>query len=139
MGASIDWGPNFWGYEVKQAIYWGSLSTTLGWIGWGIAVAHSAPRWGITRRLASGGRMALTNYLMHSVLCTLIFFGHGLGQFERMDRVELLGVVLGICAFQLIASPVWLKFFRFGPVEWPWRMATYWKWQPMLVRRDATS
>ena len=62
--------------------------------------------------------MALTNYLMQSVICTAIFYGHGLGLFGRVDRAGQLAFVVGIWAFQLIASSVWLRYFTVGPVEW---------------------
>lgn len=89
--------------------------------------------------LAAVGRMALTNYLMQTIICNFIFLGFGLGMFGKMDRWELYGVVLGIWVVQLLFSPVWLKFFRFGPAEWLWRSLTYWKLQPILATRDTTS
>ncbi len=85
----------------------------------------------LTRRLAAVGRMALTNYLMHTILCTTFFYGYGLGYFARFDRQRLWLVVLAIWAFQLIVSPWWLARFRYGPAEWLWRTLTYWKVQPI--------
>jgi uncharacterized protein len=76
--------------------------------------------------------MALTNYLMQSVVCTLIFYGHGLGFFGAVSRTGQLGVVLGVWVLQLVVSPIWLGRFKFGPMEWLWRSLTYWKAQPML-------
>ncbi|MCP4570660.1 MAG: DUF418 domain-containing protein [FCB group bacterium] len=84
-------------------------------------------------RLAAVGRMALTNYLMHSIVMTTIFYGYGLGQFNRFSRFELLGFVFSMWALQLYLSPWWLKRFRFGPVEWLWRTVTYRKFQPMRL------
>ena len=85
------------------------------------------------KALAAVGRMALTNYIGQSVICAYLFYGHGLGWFGQFERVELLGVVAGVWIFQIIFSLVWLRFFRFGPLEWAWRSATYMKLQPMLV------
>ncbi len=79
--------------------------------------------------LAAVGRMALTNYLMQTVICTLIFYGHGFGLYGRLDRVEQLGVVLAIWVLQLVVSPWWMKRFRIGPAEWFWRSASYLKLQ----------
>ena len=67
------------------------------------------------------GRMALTNYLMQSVLCTLFFNGYGLGMYGRMGLAEALPVMAVICLLELAWSPLWLRCFRMGPVEWLWR------------------
>ncbi len=79
--------------------------------------------------LAAVGRMALTNYIMHSVICAFVFTGIGFSLFGKLQRYELYYVVLAIWVFQLIASPIWLKYFRFGPLEWLWRSLTYKKTQ----------
>jgi uncharacterized protein len=81
--------------------------------------------------LASVGRMALTNYMMHSVICMFLFYGFGFGLFGELQRYELYYVVAAIWGFQLIYSPIWLYYFRFGPLEWLWRSLTYRKWQSM--------
>ena len=78
-------------------------------------------------RLAGVGRMALTNYLMHSLFGLLIFSGAGLGLIGALSFAELYLVVLLIWVFQLVLSPWWLKRFYFGPVEWLWRWLTYLK------------
>ena len=85
----------------------------------------------LTMGLAAVGRMALTNYVMHSVICAFIFYGFGFGLFGQLARSELLYVVFGIWIFQLIVSPIWLRHYRFGPLEWLWRSLTYWKRQPL--------
>jgi len=91
---------------------------------------------GLFRRLEAVGQMAFTNYITHSVVCTLFFFGYGLNFYGEFEYYQIYYVVLVIWAFQLIVSPIWLKHFRFGPLEWLWRSLTYWKLQPM--RREAT-
>ena len=75
--------------------------------------------------LQAVGRMAFTNYILETVLCTAIFYGHGLGLFGRIDRVGQLVIVLGIWAPLLVTSSLWLRAFRFGPLEWLWRTLTY--------------
>lgn len=92
-----------------------------------------ALRW-ITRPLAAVGQMALTNYIMHSVIVMFLFGGFGFGMFGRLARHELYYVVGGIWAFQLVASPLWLRYFQFGPLEWLWRSLTYKRMQPMVRR-----
>ena len=77
------------------------------------------------RLLSSPGRMACTNYLGQSVIGVLLFYGIGLG---LGNRVGLLGtelIALGVYGFQIAFSTLWMKHFRFGPVEWVWRMLTY--------------
>jgi uncharacterized protein len=84
------------------------------------------------RALGSVGQMALTNYLMHSLITAVLFQGWGLGLAGRLDYAEQLGVVVAIWAFQLVLSPIWLARHRFGPMEWVWRSLTYRTRQPML-------
>lgn len=81
--------------------------------------------------LASVGRMALTNYLLTSIVCTFVFDGWGLGLFARYERHQLIWFVLGMWAINLTLSPLWLRYFRFGPAEWGWRSLTYWQRQPV--------
>ncbi len=82
------------------------------------------------RHLGAVGRMALTNYLLQTILCVLIFYGYGLGLFGHVGRAGQWLVVLAVWAFQLVASPWWLERFRFGPFEWLWRSMTYLRLQP---------
>lgn len=84
--------------------------------------------------LAPVGRMALTNYLLQSIVCTLIFYSYGLGLFGRVPPLAGVGIVLILFSLQIVFSAWWLQRFRFGPVEWLWRTLTYGKAQPM--RRD---
>ncbi|MBS0262606.1 MAG: DUF418 domain-containing protein [Planctomycetes bacterium] len=86
---------------------------------------------GLFARLEAVGRMAFTNYIMHSVICTLFFFGYGLNYFAEFQYYQIYFVVLAIWILQLVVSPIWLRYFRFGPLEWLWRSLTYWKRQPM--------
>ena len=83
------------------------------------------------RVLAAVGQMALTNYLMQTIICTTIFYGHGFGRFGHFERTEQILTVLGVWVVQLIWSPIWMRRFRFGPFEWLWRSLTYLKPQPM--------
>jgi uncharacterized protein len=91
---------------------------------------------GLTDRLAAVGQMAFTNYILQSVTGATIFYGYGFGLFGKLERYQVYYVVLGCWLFALIASPMWLRHFRFGPLEWCWRSLTYWKRQPMRIRRE---
>ncbi|WP_462254618.1 DUF418 domain-containing protein [Ferruginibacter sp.] len=77
------------------------------------------------------GQMAFTNYLMQSLLCGLFFYGVGFGMFGKLQRYEIYYVVAATWLLQIIWSHIWLRYFRFGPLEWLWRSLTYWKRQPM--------
>lgn len=77
------------------------------------------------------GQMAFTNYLTQSLICGIIFYGIGFGMYGKLQRYEVYIVVGSIWVLQIIWSHIWLKFFRFGPLEWCWRSLTYWKKQPM--------
>ncbi len=85
---------------------------------------------GLFKRLEAVGQMAFTNYISHSVICTLFFFGYGLNYYAELDYYQIYFVVFAIWILQLIISPIWLKYFYFGPLEWVWRSLTYWKVQP---------
>jgi len=82
-------------------------------------------------QIALTGRMALSNYLLQSLVCTTIFYGYGLGLFGSVGRAAGLGVAVVIYLAQLAFTGWWLKHFRFGPMEWMWRSLTYGKRQPM--------
>ena len=118
----------------SQYNYWASILVSLGWVGLVmLACKHGVLRT-LTSRLAAVGRTAFTNYLAQSLICTTIFYGHGLGLFGRVDRVVQALIVIGIWVLQLAVSPWWLARFRFGPFEWAWRSLTYGKLQPMRRR-----
>ena len=86
-------------------------------------------RW--LRPLAPLGRMALTNYLLQSLIATLLFYGYGLGLARRVSPSLALLMVLTILAGQLLISSWWLRRYRFGPVEWLWRALTYRRREPL--------
>lgn len=114
--------------------YYGSLFVAMGWISVIMLLCKSNLLHWLKASLGAVGRMAFTNYIMHTVVATTIFNGRsglGLGYFNEFDRGQLLIVVVSIFIFQMIASPIWLRYYRFGPLEWLWRCLTYWKLQPM--------
>lgn len=88
----------------------------------------------LMKSLAAVGQMAFTNYLVQSIICTLFFYGYGLGYYNKLSFHQLYYVVGAVWIFQLITSPIWLKYYRFGPFEWAWRSLTYWKKQPMRIK-----
>jgi len=88
----------------------------------------------LMKALANVGQMAFSNYLMQSIICTLFFYGYGLGYYNKLRFYQLYYVVVSVWIFQLIFSSIWLRYFRFGPFEWVWRSLTYWKKQPMKLK-----
>ena len=76
---------------------------------------------------ANVGRMALTNYIMQTVLCSFYFFGFGLGHYGDYDAKGLLLFVVCIWIIQITYSTIYLRFFKMGPLEWLWKRLTYGK------------
>lgn len=81
------------------------------------------------------GRMALTNYLMHSFVCVTLSYGFGFGLWWRTGAARAMVIALVIIAVQIPLSAWWLSRFRYGPVEWIWRRLTYQR--PLELRRAA--
>ncbi|HBS29508.1 MAG TPA: hypothetical protein DEB06_08690 [Phycisphaerales bacterium] len=117
--------------------YAGSVGVALGHIAVVMLVWRSGALRTVVAMLASAGRMALTNYLMQSMIFCLVFLGWGFGLWGRVDRAGQWGMVFAVWALQLALSVWWLRRFRFGPAEWAWRSLTYWRVQPM--RRGASA
>jgi len=91
-----------------------------------------SPGWGKRLQvLAPVGQMALTNYLTQSMVCTLIFYGYGLGLFGKMGGAMGIGLTIVIYMIQISFSHWWMKRFKYGPAEWLWRSLSYGKPQPM--------
>ena len=80
------------------------------------------------------GQMALTNYLMQSVICCLIFMSYGGGWYGQVGPIKLMGIATTIYLGQALFSHWWLKRYQFGPMEWLWRTLTYRRAQPMKLK-----
>lgn len=98
-------------------------------VGYLSALALLCLRIGPIRPLAAVGRMALTGYLLQSLLALVVFAGFDL--YDRLTPAEGMVVVVGIWAVLLVICPLWMRHFRFGPVEWLWRTLTYGRRQPL--------
>lgn len=84
--------------------------------------------------MAPVGKMAFTNYIMHSLIGNFVFLSPGLGLMGKVGPVYFTLFGIAVFVIQIILSTVWLKYFNYGPVEWLWRSATYKKWQPFRKR-----
>lgn len=111
-------------------------------IGYGSLIVWIAQFEGTRRILApfaAVGRMAFTNYILHSVIFGFIFFGYGFGLFGQMGAASALLLVAVVYSLQAFFSTLWLSRFRFGPLEWLWRSVTYNRSQPMRIDRPLDS
>lgn len=105
-----------------------------------LAVAHAAlaillikafASSGFVERLQATGQAAFTNYLGTSIIMTTIFYGHGFGLFGEVSRADVYLFVLGAWAIMLVWSPLWMKHYHHGPLEWLWRCLTQERFTPL--------
>ena len=116
---------------------YGSIPVVFGHIGAVMLICQAGAIPWLTSRLAAAGRMALSNYLMCSIVCTTLFYGYGFDLFGTIHRPMLYVMVLMLWFAMLMLSPIWLSVFRFGPAKWIWRSLTYWKPQPVWAKAVA--
>ncbi|MDV3457584.1 DUF418 domain-containing protein [Sphingomonas sp. HF-S4] len=100
-----------------------------GWIC--VILLLARPGGALTDRLSAAGRMAFTNYLLTSLVCTTLFYGYGLGWYGHLSRWQLYLVVAALWTAMLLWSKPWLARFRFGPFEWLWRSLARGRLQPL--------
>jgi uncharacterized protein len=131
-----DWSIYFSFFYGIQFNYWGSLFIGMAYIGVIMLICKTVCFKNIIKPLSAVGRMALTNYILQTLICTTIFNGHGFGLFGEIPRYGQILLVFGIWIIQLIISPIWLSYFRFGPLEWFWRSLTYGRFQPMRLHHQ---
>lgn len=104
---------------------WLSIPIAIGWTTIGILLVKLDGFLFLKSALQAVGRAAFTNYIMQTIICTTLFYGHGFGLYGRLDRMHLIFVVSAICIAQVICSTIWLRYFAFGPIEWLLRCVTY--------------
>ncbi len=105
--------------------YIGSVFVALAYVGIVMLISKAKSLYFFKMRMQAVGRMAFTNYIGTSVICTAIFYGHGLGLYGQFDRLEQWGVILLVWTLILIVSPLILTKFKQGPLEFLWRKLTY--------------
>lgn len=128
------------GWEMATSLFLGAEFNelaapfiALAWICGMLLVLRRGGLGWIMARLRTIGRTALSCYLLTSILCTAVFYGHGLGLFGRLSRPEQLIVVVLVWMALIAFASVWLRYFRMGPVEWAWRWAASGQ-RPLLLR-----
>jgi uncharacterized protein len=130
-------------FDIVATTFWnapyqiGRVSVALAHASVLILVVKAARMKWLTDRLAAVGQMAFSNYISHSIIYALVFYAPGLRMMGQLQRYQLYYVVLAMWIVSLAVSPVWLRYFRFGPLEWCWRSLTYWQRQPMRRRLDS--
>jgi uncharacterized protein len=130
-------------FDIVATFFWnapyqiGRVAVALGHASLLILIVKGGWLQSLSDRLAAAGQMAFSNYILHSMIYALVFYAPGLRLFGQLQRYQLYYVVLGMWIVSLLVSPIWIRHFRFGPLEWCWRSLTYWKRQPMRRRSDA--
>ena len=119
----------------QELRYWGDFLVALGWVAFVMLLCQRG--WHL-RPVATVGH-GPHNYLLQSLICTTIFYGHGLGLFGQVERAGQLAIVLAVWAFQLVASSAWLGYFALGPVEWMLRWVIYGRRPTFLRHRPPSS
>lgn len=127
-----NWSIEYSMFLGSQFNYWGSLGMALAYISGIILICKNGWCESFTSRLAAIGRMALSNYLFQSLICTSIFYGFGLGMFGQVERAYQIIIIMAIWMIQLLLSPIWFKYFKYGPVERLWRSLTDFKIQSII-------
>lgn len=121
------------GWQLSQMLLnLGNLPTCLAYLSIVVLMLHSNSVFSKIKVLAPFGRMALTNYLMQSLIQASFFYGWGLGHFG-LGRAQQLGFAVGVICLQVLFSHWWLARFRYGPMEWVWRAVTYWQVPAMRI------
>lgn len=114
-------GPTLSFIVSAQYDYWLALIVTAGIIIFSIVFVREIGQGMPVSWVVAVGRMAISNYFFQSLICTAVFYGHGFGLFGKISRSGQFFIVLLIWALMIAASRLWLKYFRFGPLEWAWR------------------
>ena len=111
--------------------------TALGYASLVLWLLGTGPLNRLWRSFAYVGKMALTNYLLQSIACTLFFTGFGMGYFGRLSQYQLYIVAGEICLLQIAFSVIWLRHFYYGPAEWLLRCLMYKSWLPNKINKAA--
>ncbi len=126
------WDPWVW-FAGNVLFGLGAWSMALGY-GAGIVLLIQRDFWKkCLAPLQAVGRMALTNYLLQTLICTTLFYSYGLGLYGKVGPAAVALLAIAIYLFQAALSSFWTRRFRFGPAEWLWRSATYGRLQPMRI------
>ena len=122
-----------WGLTVHSLLYAVSVIPLAIVFIIGICLLYlQSPKSVVFRWLAAPGRMALSCYISHSLIGILLFYGLGFGLGTSLGLVYIESIALVVFFIQIIVCRIWLNYFRFGPLEWLWRMLTYGRYFPII-------
>ena len=122
-------GGHPWGLTVHSLLYAVSaLPMALAYMTGLCLLMLRCPHLLLFRLLAKPGRMALTNYISQSLVGIILYYGIGFGMGLDMGWWQVELTAIGIFLAQIVCSHVWMKWFKYGPLEWVWRMLTYGRW-----------
>jgi len=131
---------NYWGVAMYLGRAIGAPSLMLFYAAGIIYMFRNGWFPGFFNRLASVGRMALSNYILHSLICTTLLYSYGFGLYGSVNPFAGLLLTLAIFTAQLFISPLWMNYFHYGPLEWIWRSGTYMTLQPFRkTNRETTT
>jgi uncharacterized protein len=124
-----DWSATYSLFFGSQWNYWGSLGVAFAYMA--LVMLAQRQQWlgPVRRALADVGRMALTNYLLQTLICTTLFYGHCFGWYGRVERWQQVVVVVAVWIFQVGFTLAWLRFRPQGPLEYLWRALTYFRFR----------
>ena len=109
----------------------------LGYVSVTMALLSLNPLGKIWRAFEAVGKLALTNYLLQTIICTVFFYGYGMGYFGRLTQFQLYFFVAEVIMAQVIFSVIWLRYFNYGPAEWLLRRLSSGKWLPKNFRKPS--
>ncbi|MEX0731616.1 MAG: DUF418 domain-containing protein [Aquisalimonadaceae bacterium] len=118
---AMDWDFRYSMFLGRIPNHWGSVAIALAWVSVVIILVRQAALQRASRALEAVGRLAMTNYIAQTIICTTIFYGFGLGLFLQLGYLELLGVVAAVWTAQIAFSLTWRRFKSAGPLETLWR------------------
>lgn len=122
-----------WGLTVHSLLYAVSVIPLAIVFIIGVCLLYlQSPKSVVFRWLAAPGRMALSCYISHSLIGVLLFYGLGFGLGTSLGLVYIELIALVVFFIQIIVCRIWLNYFRFGPLEWLWRMLTYGRYFPII-------
>ncbi len=140
---TIAWGQSYQAQNILTEIApllhdLSSLFLAAGLVGVALLWGSSSKLKFLKTSLCSVGRVALSNYLAQSLIMSLLAGGYGLGWYGNLTHAELFGLAVLVFIFLATLSTLWLRRYRYGPLEWLWRCGTYWQMLPNRWGNSAT-
>jgi len=121
---------DYWGIIMYFGVAVGAPALSLFYAAGTVQLHRSGKLQKFFTRLSAVGKMALSNYILQSIIATTIFYSYGFGLYGSVGPAAGILITLAIFTLQLFISPLWLQYFHYGPLEWLWRTCTYMNIQP---------